>query len=308
MKNNKVFMAFASGKESTEAGVIKRYIGVAPSFVLAVNPNKAKMSEVLNITVEDEPNYVGEIDVNGTKVANARISFYLKPDPDKVGMEVSPINMALFIRNEYKYNKDKTKVQVIDKYGRTAWVTIAQAKQHEVPVYSNGPAKIDAGYRPAYVGEEELISFLKCYLNIPNVDVYNNKTGEWTTAANPSECEASLDNIPSYFKGDFTEIRNIIALQPNNKVKVLYGVRTTDEGKQYQAVFTQKFLKNNASNYSKLEQEVTDRKAAGAYSTTEFEVCDFKEYVVASTDLSTPAPEANDLPFGNSSDSPWGNL
>lgn len=304
MKNNKVFMAFASGKESVEAGEFKRYIGVAPIHVLAVNPNKAQLEKVLNTTLDDEPKYVGEMEVNGTKVANVRISFYVKPDAEKVGMEVSPINMPMFIRNEYRYNKDKTKVQVIDKYGRTAWVTVEQAKAHEIPVYSNGPAKIDPGYRPAYIGEEDLINFLKCYLNIPNVDVYNSKTNTWEMTANPAECEASLENIDKYFKGDFSELQTIIGLQPNNKVKALFGVRTTDDGKQYQAIFTQKFLKNNASNYEKLKTEVQDRKAAGAYSTTVFEVCDFKEYVVEPTDFSENVSE--DLPFGDMP-SPWSN-
>ena len=33
-KTNKLFMAFATGKESTEGNIVKRYIGVAPVFVL----------------------------------------------------------------------------------------------------------------------------------------------------------------------------------------------------------------------------------------------------------------------------------
>lgn len=304
MKDNKVFMAFASGKESTEGSVIKRYIGVAPVFVLAVNPDKKKLENVTGITLEEEPNYVGEIDVNGTKVPNVRISFYIKPDPNKVGVDINPINMAMFLRKEYRFNGDKTKVQVIDKYGRTAWVTKEQCNKHEIPIYSNGqPAKIDAGYRPVYVGEENLINFLKCYLGIPNVDVYNSKTGEWSMHATPTDCEASLECIENYFKGDFSELEQIISLQPNNKVKVLFGVKTTDDNKQYQAVYTQKFLRNNASDYSKLDAEVQDRKNAGAYPNTEFEVCDFKEYNVEATNFGT---EVNsDLPADSSS--PWFN-
>lgn len=304
MKDNKVFMAFASGKESTEGSVIKRYIGVAPVFVLAVNPNKKKLEDITGITLEEEPNYIGEIDVNSTKVLNVRISFYIKPDPNKVGVEVNPINMAMFLRKEFRFNGDKTKVQVIDKYGRTAWVTKEQCNKHEIPIYSNGqPAKIDADYRPAYVGEENLISFLKCYLGIPNVDVYNSKTGEWSMHATPTECEASLECIENYFKGDFSELEQIISLQPNNKVKVLFGVRTTDDNKQYQTVYTQKFLRNNASDYSKLDAEIQDRKNAGAYPNTEFVVCDFKEYNVEATNFGT---EVNsDLPTDSSS--PWFN-
>lgn len=302
MKDNKVFMAFASGKETTEGTTIKRYIGVAPVFVLGVNPTKAKMEEMLNISLDEEPNYVGEIDNNGTKVPNVRISFYIKPDANKVGLEVSPINMAMFLRKEFRFNKDNTKVQVIDKYGRTAWVTKEQCNKKEIPIYSNGqPAKIDSGYRPAYVGEENLVNFLKCYLNIPNVDVYNSKTGVWSTHENPTDCEAGLECIENYFKGDFSELQNIISMRPNNKVKVLFGVKTTDDGKQYQAVYTEKFLKNNVSDYSKLDEDVLNRKNAGAYSNVEFSVVDFKEYTVEPTDFTS----SNDLPDSGDTSSPW---
>ncbi len=307
-KSSKVFFAFAKGAESSEGTAIKRYVGVAPCFVLSVNPDKKTMESLYNTTLENAPEYVGEIEVGDDKhkVANARISFVLQPDVEKTGVECTPISMALFLRNEYRFNKERTKVQVIDKFGRTAWVTVEQAKAHEIPMYSNGPAKIDAGYRPAYIGEEDLISFLKTYLNIPNVDVYDNATKTWKTSDKPEDCVASLEKIDSYFKGDFSELQEIITLQPKNKVKVLFGVRTTDDNKMYQAVYTQKFLKNGVTDYSRLDADLQERKAAGAYSTTEFTVCDFKEYSVVATDFGASAPAAP--PFGGSEDSasPWG--
>lgn len=55
-KNNaKVFMAFASGSESKEH-VRKLYIGIAPVFVAAVNPNKALLSDFYNFDVEGGAN------------------------------------------------------------------------------------------------------------------------------------------------------------------------------------------------------------------------------------------------------------
>ena len=59
MKNNSIFMAFAKGNESTEAAPIKRYIGVAPVTVLAVNPDKATLEQLYNTTLEKAPEYVG---------------------------------------------------------------------------------------------------------------------------------------------------------------------------------------------------------------------------------------------------------
>lgn len=297
-------MAFASGQISTEStNSIKRYIGVAPVFVLGVNPTKQELEKIYNTQLENAPEYVGVVEVGEDKhkVANVRLDFIIKVDSEKCdGIELIS-KATFFIRKEARYNRDNTKVQVIDKYGRTAWVTIEQAKNHEIPVYSNGPANLDADYRPCYVGEEELTNFIKAYLNIPNVMKYVNE--KWVLVDNPADCEARLENIEKYFNGDFSELKNVIALQPNNKVKVLFGVRITDDGKQYQTVYNQMFLKNNVSDYSRLDKDLQERKANGAYPSTEFETCVLKEYNVEATDFSKPT----DDPFGAApSATPWG--
>lgn len=280
-------MAFSKGKETTDV-VIKRYIGVAPVKVLAVNPTKAEMEKIYGTDIENDPIYVGKVDINGQSYNNVRLDFIVATDEEKTGVNMTT-KVAIFVREQYRYNRDMSKVQVIDKYGRTAWVTKEQAQNHEVPVYANGlPANIDKDYRPCYVGEEDLTNFIKAYLNIPNVMKYVN--GTWVLVDNPQDCEARLDNIKDYFRGDFRELKDIMALQPNNKVKVLFGVRTNDEGRQYQAVYTNMFLKNGVTDYSKLDADLQERKAAGAYPTTEFKVCEFKEYNVEATNFGEVAP------------------
>ena len=301
--SNKVFMAFAKGSESTEGSVVKKYVGVAPVHVIGVNPNKAELEKLYNTQIENEPEYLSEVEVGDDKhkVKNVRIDFIVKTDPEKCNGIEFTTKLALFVRNEYRFNKDKSKVQIIDKYGRTAWVTVEQAKAHEIPVYKNGPANIDKDYRPAFVGEEELTNFIKTYLNIPNVMKYVNNT--WVMNDNPEDSEARLESIAEYFKGNFKELRDVIALQPNNKVKLLFGVRNTDDGKQYQAVYNQMFLRNNTTDYSKLDADLQERKNNGAYPTTEFFVGDLKEYTVEATNFNTTPNEA---PFAPASDSPWG--
>lgn len=309
MKNVKLFMAISRGKESTEGADFKRYIGVAPCFIKGVNPTKAEMEKLLNITMEDEPSYVSEVEVENRqtnikeKYPNVRISFMAQPDVEKVGFEVAPLSVSIFLQKRYRYNNDKTKVQVIDKYGRTAWVTIEQAKNHEIPMYSNGPANLDKDYRPAYVGEEDLTNFLIAYLNIPSVMKYNQNEKKWYIVDNPQDSECRLDHIEDYFKGNFKELREAIALQPNNKLKIMFGVRTNSEGKQYQTAYTNMFLKNSVSDYSKLDKDLQERKEAGAYSTTEFNVGDFKEYNVESTVITDT--NAGDMPFDVPNGTPW---
>ena len=296
-RTNKLFMAVAKGR-STDVTEIKRYIGVAPVFINAVNPSKKELESLYNTTVDNEPKYLGEVEVNEKKIPSVRIDFIVTTDEKAVNVGLRS-RVSFFIRNEYRYNRDKTKVQVIDKYGRTAWVTIEQAKNHEIPIYSNGPANLDKDYRPIYYGEEQLTEFIKAYLGIPPVMKYVNDT--WVITEHPEECEVRLDKIADYFKNDFSELKEIITYQPNNKVRVLFGIRTTDDNKMYQSVFTELFLKNSNTDYTKLAKVVKERKEAGAYATTEFEVCDLKEYVVKPTELPASAPVDDDLPMSN----PW---
>ncbi len=49
--NGRAFMAFASGKESTEGNEIKKYTGIAPVYVLAVNPNKEELESIYGTTI-----------------------------------------------------------------------------------------------------------------------------------------------------------------------------------------------------------------------------------------------------------------
>lgn len=293
-------MAFGQGQVSSEGGSIKRYIGVASVSVLAINPLKEELEKLYGRTLDNAPEYVGEVEVGDTKIPQVRLDFIVKADPDKyLDANNQPLNfvnkVSLFIRRAYRYNKENTKVQVIDKYGRTAWVTVEQAKNHEIPVYTSGPANIDKDYRPAYIGEEELIKFLIAYLNIPACQRYIN--GEWVMndADKLADSEAMLEHIEDYFKGDVSELRTIIGYQPNNKLKVLFGVRNTDDGRQHQTVYTRMFLKNSVNDYSKLDKDVKQTQEAGALSTSEFDCTELHEYVVESTSFAA-APETN-LPF-----------
>lgn len=298
MEKNFAFMAFAKGQVSTEAVVMPKYIGVAPVTVLAVNPNKAALEKIYGRTLDDEPTYVTETkpDENGKVYPSVRINFIVKTDAEKCNGIDMTTGISFFIQKRYRQGSQSGKYQIIDKYGRTAWATKAEIEAKQIPTYSNGPANIDADYRPCYVGEEELTSFLKNYMNIPNVQSYVN--GAWVPneKINPEDCEARLESIDNYFKGDFKELSEIIACQPNNKVKVLFGVRTSDDNKQYQSVYTQMTLKNSATDYSRLDADVQQRKQNGAYSTTEFEVCDLKEYTVEASNLENTA-SAGDMPF-----------
>lgn len=85
MKDTKVmktFMAISKGKESTEGGMFKRFIGVGSCYVKAINPTKEEMEKLYNITLEKAPEYVGEVEdrETGAKIPNVRLNFVVQPD------------------------------------------------------------------------------------------------------------------------------------------------------------------------------------------------------------------------------------
>ena len=303
-KKNKVFMAFSKGKETSDV-VIKRYIGVGKFYVLGVCPTKEDLNEMLGSHIEKEQVYVGEQDVDGEKIPSVRITFVVKTEPkDNNGISLTTL-VPLFLRKQYRFNKDKTKVQVIDNYGNTAWVTKEDLQNQVIPTTEYGQSLIGK-FRPCYRGEEQLTKFIIAYLGIPNsFKVDKNKKRIPKEGDELAECQASLDTPAALFEGNFKELHDILAYQPNNKIKLLLGIRNGDGGRQYQDVFKERPMKYLDNNLEYLKKSVEDNKAS--YPNTEFEVCDLKEYTVEATDLSKTQGSDSDLPFNDngSDDNPW---
>lgn len=290
------FLTIGKTQESKETVEFKKYIGVGSSYVIAVNPNKAELEKIYGHEM-NEPEYVVKTE-NGTE---ARITFIVKTDPEtNNGVEI--INrMGFTLRNAPAYNRDQTKVQVIDAYGNSTWANVDDAKAGNKLLSSEGKElKIDAKYRMACFGEADLVGFLKTYLCVQ--DVFNYINGSWVKKDNADDYVFGLDHIKDYFIGNVSELKEALKLQPNNKVKLLYGVRTTDDNKQYQTIATRAefILPNSAGTnaYARLEKNLNNAKAAGSYPTTEFKVQELTEYSLEPTNLSAPAEDtANAMPW-----------
>lgn len=290
------FLAIGKTHEVKEAAASKRYIGVGTSYVLAVNPTKKELEGIYGTEQANEPTYVKE----GAEVPTVRIDFIVKTVPElNDGIEV--INHAsMLLTNEPAYNADKTKVQVIDEYGNTTWALVEDAKMGVKLQHNGQDSKIAPKYRMACRGEADLVEFLKNYLGVD--DVFNYVNGAWVMKdGNLDDYKFALEHIKDYFKGDVSELREALALQPKNKIKLLYGIRTTENG-QYQAVCTRNgmTLKNNASSkgLARLERQV----ASMTSTTTEYKVCPLQEYVPEATNLNAPVESAS---ADTSSDMPW---
>lgn len=290
-------MGFSRGAQSIESEGKKLYMGVGSFFVKGVNLNKKELGEIFGSERDEEPKYLGERTIaNVGTFPQVRIDFVISSDPEKNSGIERTFTVPFFLTKRPVKGSQSGKIQVIDKYGRTSWVTEEQLAAHAIPVSKNGtPLNIDADYRPIFDGEENLTNFLKAYLNIPGVEKWAN--GKVVGLIdNPADAEARLSDadINRFFAGDFSALKEILTYQPNNKVKLLLGVRTTDDNKQYQAFFTEMPMKTSLSRYDRLEALLIERKENGAYQSTEFEVCELKEF--NNTPTETPKATATAAP------------
>lgn len=303
MIQNYLFLTVGKTGESKEAAEFKRYIGYGSTHVVAVNPKKAELDNLMGYDSQSDPEYIGSDD-NGKW---ARVIFIVKTDPEaNNGIEITS-RLSFTLYNTSAYSKDNTKVQVIDDYGNSTWATVEDVKAGNKLMSSNGKElKIANKYRMACRGEADLVAFLKTYLCVD--DAFNYVNGTWTLKDNADDYKFALEHISDYFKGDFSEVKDAIALQPNNKIKLLYGVHTTDEGKQYQTIATKDrlILRNSAGSkaFERAEKELMNIKQGGGYATTEFKVQELAEYDVQATDLNnTPADTTNT--GSEDEDLPW---
>lgn len=308
-------MAFGQGKVSSEGAGngFKRYVGVASVKVLAVNPTKDEWNKITGGNMQNEPEYTS---VNNEGIKQARIVLLVQPDKNKtIGGIDTVIPVTFWFRRLPIQGSQSGKYQIIDKYGRTAWATQEDIDAKRIPEYSNGPANIDADYRRIVSGEEAFTNFLKAHLNIPALS-YRDKKGNIVNHPNPSECEARLDNIMKIFDGDFKEIKKILNYQKDNYSKMLFGVKTTEDGREFQDVFMHCFLTNGNTNHTRFAKMLADLQKGGShtYDNTYFGdtnangeliVLDLAERVVTpttfteSSEVTPPAP-STELPSGES--------
>jgi hypothetical protein len=312
LKRFKIYIMAMKANASNNGGKFKQFIGVGSFRVVGVNPTKEEYNQFYGREMSKNTDYlVDKKDDQGNAYKTLRVTYLVQADPkDELGKTIStnkvlpaPIKseITFFLDSRYNYNNDKTKVQVIDKYGRTAWVTIEQARNHQIPIYSNGPAKIDSSYRPAYRGEENLLTFITNYLNVSRIEEYNKNTGMWERNPNPDDCEAGLYEINNYFKGDIKELKEHLTMMPTNRLKLLVGLESNDDGKLFYRIYNGATLKNGTRSYTYLQDVLSkDSRSSNILYSDDHAgiITDLHEYNedVQETNFANSSADSND-PF-----------
>lgn len=292
-KLGKLFMAFGKTNKSTEGGSVQRIIGVGSARVLALNPTKAELEKILGRNLDNEPEYLKDVEVEeGKIVKQAIIRIWVQLDPETAGNngrdDIIPISYTL--RN-MPHVSSKGTIKVINNYGETTWIPVENAKVGTLPEsqnWFNGK-----GLRPATWGEEELLQFFRQYLVIAKRTRWNADLGRSEEIPNVQDAEGYFENINKVFSGDWSELRKLIALEPTNKVKIPFGVRQGDDNRFYQVAFTRMILKNATTNYTYLEEEIKKSQEAGAYKDVTFRVGDIQVFEPATSTFSQPTQTAS---------------
>lgn len=246
--------------EPIESRKFKKWVGVCPVQVVAVNPNATRMKEIFPQRKDwGEPQYLQNKEYKGAMHKWATIDLYLQGlVPDKDSKPIFELRINLI--DCYNYNKDKTKVQVIDRYAQTTWLPTEDVKAKVwKEEWSN---RIDKEYRPCIVGEATLLMFLQKYVGIPNVRYYDpdSKTWKYREGENKRHCECMLDHLKDVFKGDFKEILDLFNGFKESWIRVMIGIRHTDTGKIIHIVNDKIFA--NAHNFTNtvFEREIKNEQ------------------------------------------------
>ena len=307
LKKNYCLLMVGKTQESAEAGEsFKRYIGLGASKVLAVNPTKKQLEEIYGREIQNDPEYTIERDDQKGVV----VDIIVQTDPEQCnGIDI--ISHARFNLFPEKWTtQDGSKVRVIDNYDNAQWATPEEADNHKKLLQADGnPKKIDDNYHICFRGEADLLDFLHKFLY--NKNTFSMPNGVWTKMDGADDRVIGIEDKKKLLSGDVSEVRALINLRPNNKIKLLYGVKRSENPDTGKVIFRQTvctgydlMARNSApaSVLAKLEKDLASAKSSGMYQNTDFAVQELQEWIVEPTNLEQ-APASADS--GSSSELPW---
>ena len=248
---------FGQAQEAGEGFVNRLYTGVENFRVTHVCPTHAELKTIYGEKAK-EPKYT-MLDDKGQK--QCRIDVYLNNDPAEGETEITT-KVSFFITQAEKLSQTQKRLY-INAFGQNGWLPLDGSIPENMAWYDV------TGNRPAFQGEENLIGFLRNLLNLPSL----------AKAETPSHAmsQFSVADFNAMFAGNFASIRS--ACNSPNKIGLLLGVKTTDEGKMYQDAYTRNTLRQwakESGNFDYLRASVTEAQQNGAYSKTSFGSPDYK--------------------------------
>ena len=273
-------MNFSQGQE-TEFKPKDLYLGKDKFKVIAVNPNNKTLKELGLYTSEQEPEYRSKVEVNGKEVNAVNITFIVQ------SLTTGNIERVSYRLVDSDKLSSTGKYLVINNYGGETWLEDSAITSKNMP--SNMQWYIPDGVKKQVQGEKALIDFIRALRRIKNI---TNQSSEEDKKNSISVFKR--EDLDKLFKGDFTDLRNLITSTPENSVCFLLGVRSNDEGKKYQDIYRelpmQSWQKDSDRN-DYLKSKVEESQQNGRYSNTFYDLSDFnlKKYDPTTVVISSPS-------------------
>jgi hypothetical protein len=248
---------FGQAKEAGESSVRKLFTGVENFKVTHVNPNHEALKGMYGDSAK-VPEYLGTDDKGNKQV---RIDIYL--DNDAAEGEESIKTKATFFVTQSVKDSQTGKRLYINAFGQNAWLPMDGSIPENMTWFDG------EGSRPALNGEVNLIGFIRNILNLTSLAKAENRSDAMS--------QFSEADWTAMLSGSFGTVQG--AVTSPNKIGLLLGVKTTDEGKMYQDVYTRSTLRQwakESGNFDYLRNDVQEAQNNGAYSKTNFGSPDFK--------------------------------
>ena len=300
-----VLMAFGATNTNdiTLEEQAKRYTGVGTVKVIAINPDKEELEKIYGRQIDSVPQYVTKNEDGST---TSRIDFIVQADKED-NNGISFITRATyFLRDTPIFTSDKGRMKVIDNYGNTSWATEKHLQEQELPI---GELTLQKPFRPVMRGEEDLIKFLKAWLYIPDLFKYDMANKSWVLnpklEGHKEKALAFIEKPKALFTGDFKEFKALLKEYGSNRLKLLFGVRITDDNKMYQDLLKERPMKVTVRTFDFLNKVVDDIRVGGRYPNTKFEIGPLKQFVLEKTQFTKDEEPIDDLPFGDTPSGGW---
>jgi hypothetical protein len=207
-------------REQTNFG--ERKVGLFEAKVIAVNPSAEDYKEILGITLKDDSKATEYLGTSSEGNTFLRVDVWLENIKKATEEEHGErFKVTFFLENKERENKDMTKKQYINTLGSCCW----SDDPNNLPEWFASRT-----YRVAFVGEEDLFSFLRTWLG--NLDYRKPAT------------TLELD-WKKLMKGNVSEIREQIKGEWVTNIVALATVTTKEkdgEVKEYQTIYNRKFL------------------------------------------------------------------
>lgn len=227
----------AKGEVRTQTEGYAKYVGIENFKVVAVNPDKEELGELLGAEIDTEPVYTGKKDKDGNPMST--ISIWAKGET--IG-EIFPIRFTLIDKERWS-TKNPENQQFINQVGISSYADGKENLPDWFLAFIDKKTKVNQGdktVRAARVGEEELYGFIRSYLhNInyskPSADILYNFD---------DLMNGDVEQMKKDFNSDFAGTAVGVA--------VVRNVEKDGEIKQYQGVSTKAFLPGSLFKYFNL--------------------------------------------------------